>query len=146
MKIPLNWLSEIITLPKDIKKLTHDLTMVGHMLDKQSLASFAGKIEVVIDLELRGNRADCYSILGIAREVAAIYGQRLKSLATIPLKSVKKLKNVSLLVKTPFVKRVGMIEVRDVKITKSPKWLSSRLIAYGMESINNIVDLTNYIM
>lgn len=142
MKIPLNWLGEIVTLPSDIKRLTHDLTMVGHMLDKIEEKND----ETTIDLELRGNRADCYSILGIAREVSAIYGNKIKPLNVIPITEVKKLKNVSLDVKTPLVKRVGMVEIKNVKITKSPKWLSSRLEAYGMESINNIVDLTNYVM
>ncbi|MEK7550489.1 MAG: phenylalanine--tRNA ligase subunit beta [Patescibacteria group bacterium] len=142
MKIPINWLEEFVEIPSDLKKLTHDLTMVGHMLDK--IEEKNG--ETILDLELRGNRADCYSILGIAREVSAIYGNRVKTLQTVLLTKVKKLKNISLNVKTPFVKRVGMVEVKDVKIMKSPKWLSDKLTNYGMESINNIVDLTNYVM
>ncbi len=142
MKTPIYWLKEFVTLPKDTKTLTDKLTMVGHMLDKK--LEVGG--ETIIDLELRGNRADCYSILGIAREVAGIFGSKVKPLKTEKLIKVNKLKNSSLKIETPLVKRAATAEIYDVKITTSPKWLSEKLIAYGMESVNNIVDLTNYIM
>ncbi|HET7098773.1 MAG TPA: phenylalanine--tRNA ligase subunit beta [Patescibacteria group bacterium] len=142
MNVPLNWLKEVVVLPKDTKDLTDKLTMVGHMLDK--------KIEVdgqtVIDLELRGNRADCYSILGIAREVAAIYGNKIKPLKTSKLIKVNKLEGISLNINTPLVKRAIITKILNVKIVPSPKWLSQKLELYGMESVNNIVDLTNYVM
>ncbi len=142
MKVPLNWLKELVELPKDTKVLTDKLTMVGHMLDK--------KLEIngitVLDLELRGNRADCYSILGIAREVSAIFGSKIKSPETERIVKVNKLKNSTLKIETPLVKRAAMTEIYDVKITDSPSWLKNKLTAYGMESVNNIVDLTNYVM
>ncbi len=142
MKVPLNWLKEFVSLPKNEKLLTDKLTMVGHMLDK--------KLEVdgqtVLDLELRGNRADCYSIYGIAREVSAIFGTKLKKPQLLELKKVNKFKSSTLNIKTPLVKRAAMTEVYNVKIIKSPKWLTQRLAEYGMESVNNIVDLTNYVM
>ena len=116
--------------------------MVGHMLDKIETKNS----ETILDLELRGNRADCYSILGIAREVSAIYKTKLKNIPIITVKKIKELKNINLDIQTPLVKRVGMIEIKNIKITKSPKWLSDKLIAYGLESKNNIVDLTNYVM
>jgi len=142
MKIPLNWLKQIVDLPSDVKKLTHDLTMVGHMLDKIEVING----EIILDLELRGNRADCYSILGIAREVSAIYGTKLKNLPIIDIKKVNKLQNINLKVLTPLVKNVEIIEIKNIKIEKSPKWLSSKLTAYGIETKNNIIDLTNYVM
>jgi phenylalanyl-tRNA synthetase beta chain len=142
MKIPLNWLGELIKLPEDSKSLTDSLTMVGHMLDKKSITD--GK--TVIDLELRGNRADCYSILGIAREVSAIFDEKINNLCSLELNNVTKLKNSNLIIKTSLVKRAATTEIYNVKITKSPEWLSRRLVEYGMESINNIVDLTNYVM
>jgi phenylalanyl-tRNA synthetase beta chain len=143
MKIPLNWLKEFVKLPKSEVELTHKLTMVGHMLDKKEIISG----ETIIDLELRGNRADCYSILGIAREVSALYKTPVKYPKELPkLKIVDALQNCSLTVKTPLVKRVMMVKIKDVKIVSSPKWLAERLKAYGIDSINNIVDLTNYVM
>jgi len=143
MNIPINWLKELVKLPEDQKKLTDDLTMIGHMLDK----TLEINNQIVLDLELRGNRADCYSILGIAREVGAVYNTKVKNLPIIDnLKVVKKLKNSNLDIQTNYVKRAAMIEIYDVKITKSPKWLKEKIEMCGIESINNIVDLTNYIM
>lgn len=141
MKVPIYWLEEYVELP-DTKLLTDKLTMIGHMLDKSLVVNG----EPVIDLELRGNRADCYSIYGIAREVSAAFGKGLKSLKTEKLIKVNKLANSGLKINTPLVKRAAMTEIYNVKIQKSPKWLQDRLEAYGMESINNIVDLTNYVM
>jgi phenylalanyl-tRNA synthetase beta chain len=140
MRIPINWLKEFVNLPKSEKDLTDKLTMVGHMLDKKDVVGG----ESIIDLELRGNRADCYSVYGIAREISAMYSIPLKNYQTIKL--IKGTIGVDLNVKTPLVKRVGMITIKKVKILPSPKWLKDKLQAYGMESINNIVDLTNYVM
>lgn len=141
MKIPLNWLGEFATLPKDTKSLTDGLTLAGHMLDKKVVTDG----NTLIDLELRGNRADCYSIYGIAREVGAIFGNKVKSLAEEKLIKVGSL-GVNLTIETPLVRRAMITIIKNVKIEKSPKWLSDKLTLYGMESVNNIVDLTNYIM
>jgi len=142
MKIPINWLNSLVEIPKDIKKLTRDLTMVGHMLDKIEVKNG----QTILDLELRGNRADCYSILGIAREVSAIYGTKLKKIPVEEITKTNKLKDFSLDIQTSLVKRVGMIKIKNVKIVKSPSWLSEKLVSYGIESKNNIVDLTNLVM
>lgn len=143
MRIPLNWLSEFVKLPKSQKDLTDKLTMAGHMLDKTDKV----KGNVVIDLELRGNRADCYSVTGIAKEVSALFDTKVNfPKPLVKIKRVKNLTNINLKVQTHLVKRVMMVKIKDVKIAKSPKWLADRLSQYGMESINNIVDLTNYVM
>lgn len=143
MRIPLNWLKEYVKLPEKLEELTHQLTMAGHMLDKVDHKNG----HIILDLELRGNRADCYSILGIAREVSALFETPLHYPKTHKtLKKVKQLKEVNLEVKTPLVKRVMMTVVRNVHITESPKWLKEKIEEYGIPSINNIVDLTNYAM
>lgn len=142
MKIPINWLKEFVELPEDTKALTDKLTMVGHMLDKKLEVDG----ETVLDLELRGNRADCYSIFGIAREVSAIFNSKIKPLKLERLIKVNKLKNSSLKIETPLVKRAATAEIYNVKIVDSPNWLKEKITAYGMESVNNIVDLTNYVM
>lgn len=142
MKIPINWLKDYVELPKDLNVLTDSLTAIGHMLDKVEVVGE----EKVIDLELRGNRADCYSILGIAREVSAVFGHPVrypklyKKLRVIPM-----LPNSSLSVKTAYVKRVMMCQITDIKIMPSPDWLKNKIKAYGLDSINNIVDLTNFV-
>ncbi len=142
MRIPLNWLSEYVKLPKDRGELTDKLTMAGHMLDKADEVNG----NIVIDLELRGNRADCYSILGIAREVSALFRIPVKYPAVHPKLKENKGSNTTLKIETPLVRRVMMVEINDIRITDSPDWLKEKLIAYGLESINNIVDLTNFVM
>jgi phenylalanyl-tRNA synthetase beta chain len=143
MKIPLNWLKDYVKLPPNEVQLTNKLTMVGHMLDKKEVVNG----ETILDLELRGNRADCYSILGIAKEVSAVFKTPVKYPKKLQnLEIVKRLQDCSLEVKTPLVKRVMIVKIKDVKIVESPKWLADRIRAYGIDPINNIVDLTNYVM
>lgn len=143
MKIPLNWLKDYVKLPKSETELSDKLSMVGHMLDKKEVVNG----ETILDLELRGNRADCYSVLGIAREIAALYKTPVKNPKILEhIHLVKNLSDCTLTVKTPLVKRVMMVKIRDVKIAPSPKWLAERIKTYGIDPINNIVDLTNYVM
>lgn len=143
MRIPIEWLNEYVKIPKNISVLTDGLTMAGHMLDKIDNTKYG----TVIDLELRGNRADCYSILGIAREVSAIFKTPLTHPKTDTLhKTIKKISGLFLKADSNYVKRVMMVKINNVKITKSPDWLKNRLSAYGIEPLNNIVDLTNHVM
>ena len=119
MKIPLNWLEDFVILPKDSKVLTNALTMVGHMLDKKIVV----EDQTVIDLELRGNRADCYSVYGIAREVGALFGKKVKPLTIENLTKVNAL-DVDLKIDTPLVRRAMVTEIKDVKIQQVSKLVS----------------------
>ena len=142
MRIPINWLEEHVRLPSKLSELTNRLTYAGHMLDK------IDKINenTVIDLELRGNRADCYSIMGIAKEVSALFKTPLKKVELLKIKSGQKVKDINITVKSAYLQRVMAIKITDVKIGKSPSWLKDRLMEYGITPINNLVDLTNYVM
>lgn len=144
MRIPINWLKDYVELPFNIRELGERLTMVGHMFDKVE----KNNNETIIDLELRGNRADCYSIIGIAREISAIYEKPLllPKIFKTRLKKVENLKEIKLKIKSELVKRLMMVVIRDVKNAPSPDWMKDRLKAYGIPSINNIVDTTNYVM
>lgn len=143
MKIPLNLLKEYVKLPKSVGALGEKLSLVGHMLN--TISKVNG--ETVMDLELRGNRADCYSILGIAREVAAIFDTTI-SLPPLrsDLKKVFQLEDCQIEIKSEFVKRVMAVIIKDVKIIPSPDWLKNKLESCDIPSINNIVDLTNFVM
>lgn len=144
MKVPINWLKDYVDVPSNIHELGEKLTMVGHMLDKIE----KGKEETILDLELRGNRADCYSIIGIAREVSAIYKRPLllPKIYEKKLKKVENLKEIKLNIKSELVKRVVMVAIKNVKIGPSPDFMRKRLMQYGIPPINNIVDATNYVM
>ena len=108
-----------------------------------------GADETVIDFEVTSNRADCFSILGLAREAAIT----MKGKFSKPAVTVKEECDViasdvlSVEVQAPdLCPRYAARVVKDVKIGPSPKWMKERLQAAGVRSINNIVDITNYVM
>ena len=143
MRFPINWLKEYVSLPDKLSVLTDRLTMAGHMLDKIDEVNE----NRILDLELRGNRADCYSIRGIAREISAIFDKQLKELPLYQdTKHTHALKDFTINAESQFVKRVMAIRIKDVKITPSPPEIRRRLEEYGIPALNNIVDLTNYVM
>ncbi|MGB9813382.1 MAG: phenylalanine--tRNA ligase subunit beta [Thermovenabulum sp.] len=103
----------------------------------------------VIEFELTPNRPDCFSILGIAREIAAVYNEKLEY-PSISLKEEgsgeihKKIK-IDIKDKDLCFRYVARI-IEDIKVGPSPLWLQRRLQACGVRPINNIVDVTNYVM
>jgi phenylalanyl-tRNA synthetase beta chain len=142
MKYPLKWLSEYIDLPKDLKVFTDKMSMIGHMLDK----TIETDSDTVIDLELRGNRADCYGILGIARESHASFGGRFDIPKLPALPEAKGYADFAIEAHSPAVLRFHSVIIRNVSVGPSPEWMQERLRNYGMEPINNLVDITNYVM
>ncbi len=113
------------------------------------LAQIIGGPEVVFTIEVTPNRPDCLSIIGIAREIAALYGSKLK-IPTIPLKEeydgdVESLTSVEVL-DTESCPRYTARIIKDIKVAESPYWMQKRLKLCGIRPINNIVDITNYVM
>ncbi len=146
MRIPISWLKEYVDLPQDLKTFTDKMSMIGHMLDKIEVTD----TDTVIDLELRGNRADCYAILGLAREWYACNGGRfdvpnITADTQAALKS-KQYSSIKVEIHSSDVYRFYSTVIRGVKVRPSPAWLQSRLKDYGINPINNIVDITNYVM
>ncbi|MEB3359069.1 MAG: phenylalanine--tRNA ligase subunit beta [Synechococcales bacterium] len=107
---------------------------------------YLGLDDVVLDLTSTANRADALSIIGIAREVAALTGSSLK-LPKIPDISEKNnLKNLSIQVDAKACPVYVGTVIEQVQLAPSPKWLQQRLQAAGTRPINNVVDITNYIL
>ena len=108
-----------------------------------------GNDDTVVDFEITNNRPDCYSIIGLAREVSATFGAPL-TLHEPVVKGGAEGNLMELLdVETPaadLVPRYTARMVRNVKIGPSPKWMRERLRSMGVRPINNIVDITNYVM
>ena len=104
--------------------------------------------EAVIDLDIKAHRGDLFCMVGIAREIAAFTGERLREPETaVKEKGAAASKLLKVEVRDPelcprFTARV----VRGVKIGPSPAWMAERLTAAGMRPINNVVDVTNYVM
>lgn len=103
--------------------------------------------DVVIDFEITPNRPDCLSMLGMAREAAATFDTKMKYPETECEKTNEKAADyISVEVKSDFCKRYTARVIKDVKIEQSPWWLQKRLMGAGMRPINNIVDITNFVM
>ena len=108
-----------------------------------------GNDDTVVDFEITNNRPDCYSILGLAREAAAAFNKPMRHHDPVVRGGAAGELSELLEVEVPaedLCRRYTARMVRNVKIAPSPKWLRQRLRANGVRSINNIVDITNYVM
>jgi len=145
MKVSYNWLKEFVDVAASPEEVASRLALSG-----TNIASVEkGPHGAVMDAEVTSNRPDCLGMLGIAREVAAIYRLLLKTAPPKPAESAaNKAQNaVSVKIDAPdlcgrFTARV----IRGVKVQPSPQWLKDRLEATGTASISNVVDISNYVM
>jgi phenylalanyl-tRNA synthetase beta chain len=145
MKVAYNWLKEFVDVTAQAEEIASRLALSG-----TNIAGIEyGAHGAVIDAEVTSNRPDCLGMLGIAREISAIYRLPLKPVAPKPAESTsaKASDAVSVKIEAPelcgrFTARV----VRGVKIQPSPAWLKNRLEAAGVASINNVVDISNFAM
>lgn len=103
--------------------------------------------DTVIEVDLTPNRPDCASVRGIAREVASFAGGPIKPVVPSVTKLTGTGLDYSVTIEDPeLCVRYAARKVTGVKIGPSPKWMQQRLYAVGMRPINNIVDITNYVM
>ncbi len=105
--------------------------------------------DAVIEIEITPSRGDCLSILGVAREVAARYGLPLKSAGRLPLEQSDDPISGAIAVEiaaTDACPRYAGRLVRNVTIAPSPDWMQRRLSLAGLRPINNVVDVTNYVL
>lgn len=136
----------------DKKYLKEDEVRGIHILDDdapigEDAIKYLGIDDEVIDFELTANRADLLSVLGMAYELGAIYNKKVK-LPEINYEEIDENINdlIKLEVKTDSCKAyIGKI-VKDVTIKESPDFIKNRLIASGIRPINNVVDISNYVM
>ncbi len=145
MKIVYNWLKDFVDVKATPDELASRLALSGTNI---------GGIEngphgAVIDAEVSSNRPDCLGHYGIAREVGAVYTLPLKAVSPKPRENpaAKAGDAAHVEIQSPelcgrFTARV----IRGAKIQPSPKWLKDRLEASGVAAINNVVDVSNYVM
>ena len=102
----------------------------------------------IIEFEITPNRADCLSIIGMARETAATFNKKLKMPAIKINGEVEDIKNYveSIEIDGELCNRYYARVIKDIKIEESPLWLQTKLMEAGVRPINNIVDITNYVM
>ncbi|MDO8489296.1 MAG: phenylalanine--tRNA ligase subunit beta, partial [Candidatus Omnitrophota bacterium] len=144
MKVTYSWLKDFVDLKIPPAELAEKLTMAG--LEVVSLEEIGG--DSVFEIEITSNRPDWLSVAGIAREVSAICGLKLK---TVNPKETKIKTNDCLSVKISSIAKgdCSFYSIRvicDVKVGPSPEWLKKRLTSLGCRPVNNIVDITNYIL
>ena len=110
------------------------------------LVDYSG--DVILDLDITPNRPDCLSVIGIAREVAALTGQRVHLPEVSYEESAYPIdQQMSVEIAAPeLCPRYCASLINGIKVAESPWWLQQRLLRYGMRPINNIVDVTNYVM
>ena len=144
MKVVFEWLKEFVEVPVSADELASRLALSGTNIGGVE----HGAHGAVIDAEVTSNRPDCLGHLGIAREVSAIYKLPLKPASPkIGAATGAGKAPVQVNIQAPdLCGRFTARLIRGVKIAPSPQWLKDRLEACGVASINNVVDVSNYVM
>ncbi len=144
MKISLDWLNEYVKVDLPLPELLERLTMIGLVCEKTEEAG----TDRVLEVETYANRPDTLGHLGIAREVAAMTGARLVE-PKWPVVELEErttdLTDVQVLDEALCPRYCGLL-VRGVVVGPSPEWLRTRIEAMGLRTVNNVVDVTNYVL
>src|SRR4026208_2592754 len=144
MLISYKWLGELTSIKLSPQELRERLTMVGLAID--AVETHAD--DAILDVEVPSNRPDCLSHIGIAREVSVIEGVSVVLPTVTPPKTEGRAESfTSVEILDPdLCPRYAARIVRGVKIGPSPDWLVKRLEAIGQRPINNVADITNYVL
>ena len=144
MNISYNWLRDLVETRLSPAELRDRLTMVGLAVEGVHETGD----DFVLDFDITSNRPDCLSHLGVAREVAVIEDGPVKMPVAEPTEATGMAETfTSVEIRDPdLCPRYAARIVRGVKIGPSPDWLVKRLEAIGQRSINNVADITNYVM
>ncbi|MCX5696616.1 MAG: phenylalanine--tRNA ligase subunit beta [Candidatus Omnitrophica bacterium] len=152
MKVTYNWLKDFVEITLSPQELADKLTMAG--LEVTGLDNHGG--DPVFEIEITSNRPDWLSVAGIAREIAAITKSKLRAYSVERIAYRKKLSAI----RYPLSAKTIKISIEDrkdcplytanliqgTKVKQAPDWMRQRLESVGCRSINNIVDITNYIL
>ncbi|GAN31675.1 MAG: phenylalanine--tRNA ligase subunit beta [Candidatus Brocadia sp. AMX2] len=144
MKISYSWLKEYVDFCLSPQELADKLTNVGLVVaDIKPVED-----DFCLDIEVTSNRSDCLGIIGIAREVAAAVGGSLHSPETPFVTANTEIsKFIDITVEEPILcPRYTARVIRQITVGHSPEWIQKRLKCIGLRPVNNIVDITNYVM
>lgn len=138
MIVPIKWIKDYLNTSKSPKEIATSFTEIGLMLDRPILGE-------VLDLEHRMDRADWLSILGCARDLAAF--EKIKFLEPeLKSLSLPKRNEIDIQIKSDKVNKFRTRIIKNIKVKESPDFIKERLLDYGLPVINNIVDITNFVM
>lgn len=144
MSVPVKWLKEYIEIDWSPQELAHRLTMAGIAVD----AVGDDQDDALLELDLTPNRGDCLGLINMAREVSALSGNPV----TIPQVKVKESNEkiedyITVDIAEPdLCRRYAARVIKNCRVAPSPQWMQERLTRAGIRPINNIVDVTNYVM
>ena len=153
MKIELDWLREYVDTDLDAKELGHLLTMAGLEIEALEVVKLSdGTKKEVLELNVTPNRGYCLNYFGVAREVAGLIGKPFscfsfekeleKNWEGGPVEEELEIDNRELEL---CLRYSGMV-IENIKPGPSPKWLVDRLTSIGLRSVNNVVDVTNFVL
>ncbi len=144
MRFSRDWLAEYVELPADNEELARRLTFSG--LAVEYVEECDG--DLVLDIDVTTNRPDCMNHYGVAREISVLFDRPLKPPAHLDDadEALDAAQLASVTLSDERCPRYAAKVIRGVKVGPSPEWLRKRLVAIGSRSINNIVDVTNYVL
>ena len=143
MKVPYSWLREMVDVDASPADVAVAMGVRGFAVEGLEALPDG---DTVLDFEVTANRPDCTSVRGLAREVATAYG--------LPLKDITSLDTLSPGTREPFTVDIERPDLcgryvgafATVSVAPAPEWLQGRLRACGVRPINNVVDVTNYVL
>ena len=140
-----SWLREFVNIPVEDRQLAEDLTMAGIAIDSVGSADNG---EPVLEADITTNRSDAMNHYGVAREASAIYDRDLKPYQAAPQEGARPAASyASVEIADPdLCARYSARVILGVKVGPSPGWLVRRLEAAGLRPINNVTDVTNYLL
>lgn len=142
MRVSLEWLREFVDFDLSIDELNLRLTMLG--LEVEGMESLEG--DTIFEVNVTPNRSDCLSISGIAREVSALLDLPLKMPGFQIRDDLPECELRVEILDHDLCHRYSGRAIKGVRIAESPEWMKKRLERSGMRSINNVVDVTNYVL
>jgi phenylalanyl-tRNA synthetase beta chain len=144
MRLSVEWIREYTSLTQTTEEIADTLTMAGLEVEEKGESAIGS----VLDIKVTPNRGDCLSVIGVARELGAAYKVR-----TAPFPQASSTTEgeanqyTSVAIEAPdLCARYAARIIRDVNIGESPAWMQERLLAANMRPVNNVVDITNYVM
>ncbi len=146
MKVTYNWLKEYLDFSLGAEALASKFTAIGH----EVVGIKKEAKDTIFELEVTSNRPDCLSVVGLAREIAAATGKKMKSGYKLQVTSHKLgHEKVNFKIQIENNKDCPLYTasiIEGVKIGSSPEWIKNRLELIGCRSVNSIVDITNFIL
>ena len=144
MRISLNWLKDLVDADLPVSRLVDTLNNIGLLVDSQEEL----EDDIILELETYANRPDTLGHLGVARELSVALDLPLKE-QNWPLTELDELSSDSIDIEIyddDLCPRYCGIIVKGVNVGPSPKWLTDKIEAMGLSPVNNVVDVSNYVL